>query len=207
MGSLRAGRAGNIGDGMLAARPMRIQLLLASLPLLLVACGGKVSVEGASDAPPSDTAGAVAACTPMCDRRTSDGCEPMPVPCETWCPEIAGYIGRCSGAYRDLLECHTAGGFDAAQGCAQSACADLGEALHACFYPAEPCGHEDCGVIEGAKVCDVYCSSGAVYESSCTFGTTPVTCTCTFEGQTVGTCEMSHQYEPSCCVQYFALAK
>ena len=54
------------------------------------------------------------------------------------------------------------------------------------------------------KTCDRHCG-GSVYTAACELPK-PITCTCSFNGAPIGTCQ-SNDVRGICCTQYFALWK
>ena len=185
--------------------PRGILVLLSSL---LVACGARGAVDEPSAGGGSGASGAaeaIAACAAYCDRGVSDGCNPTAAPCEEWCPAYYGYMGSCTDEYRSHLECVATKGYDDSPDCYKSTNCDAeGDAFIACSYPAGPCESFECEPKFGLATCDRLCS-GSVYTSACE-ALKPFTCTCSFNGAPIGTCQ-SIDLKGTCCTQYFALWK
>lgn len=191
----------------------RPRVLLALSLSLLVACGGRVVVDGASPGGSGGAGGddggaavAKAVCAAYCDRRASDGCAPTAGPCEEWCPAHYGFMGSCSDAYRAFLECFISEGFNVSPICQTSTnCGAELDAFLACNYPAGPCESHDCESTPSMPpyTCDHFCG-GSVYTTDCE-GPEP-TCTCSFNGEPIATCD-DIDLQGSCCTQHFALWK
>lgn len=193
-------------------------LLLGLLCSLLVACGARVVVDdafvggGGSDgagAGPGSGAGSGAAaelCGAYCDQRANEGCAPTAGPCEKWCPADFEFMGTCRDEYSAYLECFLTNGFDGAPACFTSMdCSGALDALLKCQYPAGPCTLHDCAdTVKDPYPCDHFCG-GRIYSSRCAMESPP-TCTCMFDGKTIGTCE-DIDLQGTCCVQYYALWK
>ncbi|MBW2527956.1 MAG: hypothetical protein JRI23_27495 [Deltaproteobacteria bacterium] len=147
------------------------------------------------------------ACVRFCE--AVEGCASYPG-CVSEC--MADVSPECLSQYLTLLEC-AASNMGPPLCEFPELCTDLLLVWSNCEEGAEPppppnpCGPMGCAIgSDGSCTCQVTCPDG-FYEAECTPAGPTNSCTCRFNGQTVGTCTDASQYacEPfaGCCAVHF----
>lgn len=196
-------------------------VLLVLATASAAACGGKGVVDGTSGGTgggqamsSSSSGGEATICEAFCDVEVMNGCEKDVSSCVAGCQGKLENVGICADALTARLAC------DAKEEAGTSFCAvdgpppcpELAQAFDACVIPGAVIGDLD-------EICTVdstcHCKAHIPvleFAVDCA-GTDPVTCTCTKNGQVLGSCappqnmgmDLVCDVFVGCCAQTFAL--
>ena len=172
---------------------------LALLISAVAACGGKVVVDGTGagtggvggQAMSSASTGVdTTACTAYCDTEFANGCVKAQSKCLLACQKELENLGICADEFVALLHCN-AKKIAETKTCTGSEllCPELATTVDSCVIPGTdstvPLATCTNG---GAKACECHRDvNGMAYEAACS-PVEPVMCTCTKNGQVLGTC-------------------